>query len=177
MAPSTRKIISEKAKSNLGPTSVFHETFDETGGILGMMSSSDVPRDMHQISNERRKLKKKQEGDKFLDVYFLPDERAEITNRYTWSPVELGTQAGCLLQVANIRYHKMLLWSKSKNVFAIDTVYNVGDYYVTTTTYENDKFVNIQTQSKVNLPGPALFHIKQDHENFLYFCHTILQID
>ena len=57
-------------------------------------------------------------------------------------------------------------------VFSIDTTYNVGNFCVTATSYQNRMFIHNQTGRVANLPGPAMFHVKQDASQFLYFANT-----
>ena len=60
-------------------------------------------------------------------------------------------------------------------VLSIDTTFNVGQFYVTSTTYQNAKFVNQRTGKLANLPGPALFHVRQDESQFLFFSNNLLE--
>lgn len=48
-ASSTRKTIGEKAKSHKGPTSIFDESVEATGGILHCDVMADMPRDIKQV--------------------------------------------------------------------------------------------------------------------------------
>ena len=57
--------------------------------------------------------------------------------------------------------------------FTIDTTFNVGPFYVTTTTYKHLKLVDQRSGKNPSLPGPALFHVKQDTGQFLYFAQTL----
>lgn len=49
------------------------------------------------------------------------------------------------------------------------------DNFVTSTTYQNAKFVNQRTGTLTNLLGPALFHVRQDESQFLFFCNNLLK--
>lgn len=60
-------------------------------------------------------------------------------------------------------------------VLSIDTTFNVGQFYVTSTMYQNAKFVNQRMGKLANLPGPALFHVCQDETQFLFFCNNLLE--
>ncbi len=61
------------------------------------------------------------------------------------------------------------------SVFSMDTTYNVGNFFVTATSYQNRKFIYRQTGRAANLPGPAMFHVKQDANQFQYFANTLLE--
>ena len=56
-APSIRKAILEKVKGSKGPSSIFDESVESTGGILHCNVMADMPRDIKQVKNARQKLK------------------------------------------------------------------------------------------------------------------------
>lgn len=60
-------------------------------------------------------------------------------------------------------------------VFAIDTTYNVGNFFVTARRYQNRKFIHKQAGRIANLPGPVMFHVKQDASQFYYFANILLE--
>ena len=48
--------------------------------------------------------------------------------------------------------------SDSTSILSIDTTFNIGNFYLTSTTYQSSKVVNRNTGKRTNLPGPATFH-------------------
>ena len=64
----------------------------------------------------------------------------------------------------------------STSVLSIDTMYNVGDFYVTSTTYQSSKLMHSRTIKPALLPGPAMFHVRRSEKDFKYFCHGLLEI-
>lgn len=60
-------------------------------------------------------------------------------------------------------------------VSAIDTTYNVGNFFVTARRYQNRKFIHKQTGRTANLPGPEMFHVKQDASQFHYSANISLE--
>jgi len=58
---------------------------------------------------------------------------------------------------------------------SIDTTYNVGDVYVTSTTYQSSKFIQTRTGKAAVLPGPAMLHVRKSEKKFKYFAHTLLE--
>ena len=60
----------------------------------------------------------------------------------------------------------------STSVLSIDTTFNVGKFYVTSTTYQNRNLINQRTGKCSNSPGPALFHVPHDEPQFFYFSYT-----
>ena len=62
-----------------------------------------------------------------------------------------------------------------KGIFSIDTVYNIGDFYVTSTSYQIPALIHNRTNNTANLPGPAMFHVKQERTDFLHFAHSLIE--
>ena len=60
-------------------------------------------------------------------------------------------------------------------MLSIDTTVNVGQFYVTSSTYQNPKFINQRTRKFVNVPGRTLSHVRQDKTQFLFFCNNLLE--
>ena len=65
--------------------------------------------------------------------------------------------------------------AKSQSILAIDNTYNVGDFYVTSTSYKSGKFIQSRTGEPAILPGPAMFHIRRSEKDFKYFIYTLLE--
>ena len=63
----------------------------------------------------------------------------------------------------------------SHSILSIDTTYNVGNFYVTSTTYQSSKFIQTRTGKPAVLPGPAMFHVRKSEKDFKYFAHTLLE--
>ena len=59
--------------------------------------------------------------------------------------------------------------------FTVDTTFNVGPFYVTTSTYKHLKLIDRRSGKHPNLPGPALFHTRQDTGQFTYFAQTLAE--
>lgn len=70
-APSTKKAILEKVKGSKGPSSIFDESVESTGGILHCNVMADMPRDLKQVKNARQRLKEKDENDQFASLLDL----------------------------------------------------------------------------------------------------------
>ena len=65
----------------------------------------------------------------------------------------------------------------SASVLSIDTTFNFGTFFVNSTIYQNRNFINQRTGKCSNLPGPALFHVRQDESHFFYFSYTLLEVN
>ena len=143
-APSTRKAIREKVKSHKGPSSIFDESVESTGGILHADVMADMPRDIKQVKNARQNLKEKDDKDQFASLLDLSRKEPAVRNlQWTPSPRVVFCTDEQLTEIV-----EECCSMDSKSVLAIDTTNNVGDFYVTSTTYQSSKLVHSRTEQK-----------------------------
>ena len=137
-APSTKKAILEKVKGSKGPSSIFDESVESTGGILHCIVIAGMPRDIKQVKNARQRLKEKDKNDQFASLLDLSRQEPAVRNlQWTPSPrVDFCSYE----QLEEIIEECCSIDSKS--ILSIDTTYNVGNFYVTSTTYQSSKFVH-----------------------------------
>ena len=130
-----------------------------------------MPRDVKQISNARQTLKEKEEEDEFASLLGLARQDPAIRN-LQWNPnprVVFATDQ----QLAEIVDE--CCGPTSQSILTIDTTYNIGDFYVTSTTYQSTKFIQTRTGKPAALPGPAMLHVRKSEKDFKYFSHTLLE--
>ncbi len=51
-------------------------------------------------------------------------------------------------------------------IFCVDTTLNIGEFYLTTMTFEHRKLIETTTGQHPKMPGPAMIHIHQDENQF-----------
>ena len=173
-ASSTRQSIEDKVKHPMGPSSIYDKVFEETGGMLDVEAISHAPRNIKQVKNARAKLKRaSNDEDEFYSLLALGKEMAESCIKgpqWTPSPRVVYVEDWQMAEIV-----ENCCQPDSTCVLSIDTTFNVGQFYVTSTTYQNAKFVNQRTGKLANLPGPALFHVRQDESQFLFFSNNLLE--
>lgn len=170
--PSTFHFIKENARRPLGPGTVFDCTFEEAGGgVIDDEAISDVPRNLQQVKNARQRLRMKKQNDEFQDLLSFSAENDDVKGlQWTPTPRVMFVNKG---QIAEIVTN--CCDPNATGVFSIDTTHNVCNFYVTATSYQNQKFIHKQTGRVANLPGPAMFHVKQNASQFLDFANTLLE--
>ena len=173
-ASSTRQSIEDKVKHPMGPSSIYDTVFEEAGGMLDVEAISHAPRNIKQVKNARAKLKRaSNDEDEFYSLLALGKEMAESCIKglqWTPSPRVVYVEDWQMAEIV-----ENCCQPDSTCVLSIDTKFNVGQFYVTSTTYQNAKFVNQRTGKLANLPGPALFHVRQDESQFLFFSNNLLE--
>ena len=164
----TKEKIRDRVGSHKTPSALYDELFDEVGG-MDFKCASDLPRSIDQIKYERQKLRKKTDVDEMATLLQMSKEGQYICNlQWTPSPRMVVLTENVVQDVVDFCTDP-----ETFTPFTIDTTFNVGPFYVTTTTYKHLKLVDQRSGKNPSLPGPALFHVKQDTGQFLYFAQTL----
>ncbi|KAJ7375266.1 hypothetical protein OS493_002013 [Desmophyllum pertusum] len=170
-APSTRDELKFKVKGHQGPSSIFDEAVEKAGGIFGCEVMADMPRDVKQIKNARQSLNDNESKSEFARLLGLAKDTPSVKNlQWTPNPRVVFCTDEQLHEIV-----KECCSAKSQSILAIDTTYNVGDFYVTSTTYQSGKFIHSRTGKPAILPGPVMFHIRRSEKDFKYFIYTLLE--
>ena len=62
-------------------------------------------------------------------------------------------------------------------ILGIDITYNIGDFYVTTTTYKHLAIVDKSTGKHPTFPGPMMVHTNEKEATFHYFASTLRELN
>ena len=134
---------------------------------------ADMPRDIKQVKTARQNLKEKNNKDQFASLLDLSRKEPAVRNlQWNPSPRVVFCTDEQLMQIV-----EECCSLDSKSVLAIDTTYNVGDFYATSTTYQSSKLVHSRTGKPAILPGPAMFDVRRAEKDFKYFCYSLLEIN
>lgn len=170
-ATSTKQRIEEKAKSSLGPSSIFDELYEDGGGMLESSSFASLPRGISQIKYERTKLRRQHSKDTLAELIELcKQSNGKFLHSLQVSPdvrLVLATKA----QIADLV--KFCCNPENFSVFGIDVTYNIGNFYVTTTTYRHLMLLDKESRAHPNFPGPMMIHTNEDAAVFHYFMSTL----
>ena len=135
--------------------------------------TSDLPRSIDQIKYEHQKLRQKTDVDGMATLLQMSKDGKFIYNlQRTPTPRMVVLTENVVDDVV-----QFCTDPESFTPFTIDTTFNVGPFYVTTTTYKHLKLVDQRSEKNPSLPGPALFHVKQDTGQFLYFAQTLQEVN
>lgn len=134
-ATSTKQRINEKAKSSLGPSSIYDELYEEGGGVVENTSFTSVPRGISQVKYQRGKLREQHSKDTLAElIEKCKESKGEFLHSLQVSPevrVVLTTRA----QLADLV--KFCCNQDEYSIFGIDVTYDSGAFFVTTTTYRH----------------------------------------
>ena len=168
----TKQKIRDRVAGHKTPSAIFDELFAEGGG-MEFKCTSDLPRSIDQIKYERQKIRKKGDVDDMVTLLQMAKENQYIRNlQWTPHPQMVVLTDNVLQDVVDFCTDPELF-----TPFTIETTFNVGAFYVTTTTYKHLKLVDQRSGKHPSLPGPALFHLRQDTGQFLYFAQTLQEVN
>ena len=151
----------------------FRRVCGEHRGYFALHAMADMHRDIKQVKNARQRLKEKEENDQFASLLDLSRQKPAVRNlQWTPSPRVVFCSDEQLEEII-----EECCSSDSKSTLSIDTTFNVGNFYVTCTTYQSSKFVHSRTGKPAILPGPGMFHVRRSEKDFKYFSHSLLEVN
>lgn len=104
---------------------------ESTGDILHADVMADMPGDIKQVKNARQNLRAKEDKDQFASLLDLSRKEPTVCNiQWALSPRVVFCTDEQLTKIV-----EECCSVDSKSILAIDTTYNMGDFYVTSTTY------------------------------------------
>ncbi|CAB4043364.1 Hypothetical predicted protein, partial [Paramuricea clavata] len=170
-AKSTRDKISQKAQTALGPSSIYDELYEDGGGILDKTASCTVPRSVSQVKYERGKLRKQHSKDELAELI----EKCKQSQGSFVHSLQVGPDIRVVLATKSQLEDlvKFCCDPESFSILGVDVTYNIGHFYVTTTTYNHLMLVTRETGTSPTFPGPMMMHTKESSEDFHYFGSTL----
>ena len=154
-------------------TNYFHFVFyQEARDVLSRKASADVPRSIDQVKYERQKLRNQHEKDQLAELISL-------SNNGFVRNVQVGQGVRAVLateeQFADVV--RFCCNPEEYGIFGIDVTYNIGDFYVTTTTYEHLALIDKATGNHPVFLGPMMVHTDEKQETFHYFASTMREVN
>ena len=170
-AKSTREKIAERAKTALGPSSIYDELYEDGGGVIDKSASCTVPRGISQVKYERAKLRKKHSKDALAElIEKCKGSKGAFVHALQASP---GVRAVLATKSQLQDLEKFCCNPEEFSVFSVDVTYDIGDFFVTTTTYKHLMLVDRETGSNPTFPGPLMIHTNEAADDFHYFASTL----
>ena len=163
------------------PKEAVNMVYEKVGGVVSANSLSELPRDRRQGynlkshnqctsgigSNHRKDL-----------IYDLLQQRFGSLKDFVRN-VSFDDAVSCVLftdqQLYDIERFCTNRGSTTNSVFGVDPTFNLGNFYVTVTTYENLLRVNRKTGKHPVFIGPMLVHQKRTYETYFYFASELMK--
>ena len=170
---SAKKIHKELAAKSMPKEAVYQATCLQ-GGEIEAKGMSSLPRNRQQIANYRRVEKKK--DDNVLYSVMLECKVAQGSQEAFVRDVKAAPDPQCVLffdwQITDMV--RFVTVKEQGGILTIDPTYNLGQFYVTPTTYPHLMLEDISTGKNPSLLGPILVHQRMDFAAFNYFSSTLI---
>ena len=160
----------DSIKENLGikkPKQLVHDILSEKGGISNISAPGEHARDRKQISNFLHNKKDSSREDCLLEVMDLCKTQARNPTTSFVKEVIASPELTIFMttdqQLKDIERFCTNL--KNFSILGVDATYNVGEYYLTLTTYRNLMLSTKKGQYPVFI-GPALLHQKKLFDSY-----------
>ena len=172
--------IKENVKK-MAPKEEVRMVYEKAGGVVSANSLSELPRDRRQAYNVKRYsectsgIASNQHKDL---IYDLLEQHFGSLKQFVRN-VSFDDAVSCVLftnqQLYDVERFCTNKGSITNSVFGVDPMFNLGDFYVTVTTYENLLLVNRKTRKYPVFIDPMLVHQKRTFENYFYFALKLLK--
>ena len=177
---STLEEIKENV-SSMAPKAAVKQVYDNAGGVTNLSSLSEVPRNCRQAYNAKSHnhstsgIASNQQKDL---VYDLLEQHYGSLKTFVRT-VSFDDSVMCVLttdqQLSDIERFCCNQGSTNSSVFGIDPTFNLGDFYVTVTTYENVMLKSRETGRHPVFIGPMFVHQRRTYETYFHFTSEILK--
>ena len=171
-AESAKKRHCEIASANK-PSSAIRIATEECGGELQARGMSHLPRNLQQMKNYRRSGQCKDTN--VLYSVMLQCKLVQGTADAFVRDIKAAPDPQCVLffdwQLKDLV--RFCTDSRRFSILTADTTYNLGEFYVTPTTYKHLMLVNSSQQHPV-MAGPIFIHQRKDFASFNYFASTLV---
>ena len=159
------------------PTEALYKATQECGGELEATGMQKLPRNLQQMKNYRRTGHGKDQN--ILYSVMLQCKLTDGTSDAFVRDVKAAPDPQCVMafdwQVNDLV--RFLTDDRKFSVFTADTTYNVGEFYVTPTTYKHLMLVDITSKKNPTMAGPVLVHQRKNFATFNYFASTLVSFN
>ena len=169
----TKQKIKRLCDENKTNKEVFNNLIEEQGGLENIKTGSSIARNRKQVANF--KLNSKSTSDPLLELSGLAKDQEKCENRFVR---EVRSAPEFTIFLANNRQlndlERFCTNPDNFSILGIDTTFNIGQYYVTVTTYRNMLMLTEKEVEPVMI-GPILIHQKKSFDSYFKLTSSILQ--
>lgn len=157
------------------PKAALQVATERQGGELEAKGLNVLPRNLQQMKNYRRSEHKKDTN--VLYSVMLQCKQSDGKVDAFVRDIKAAPQPQCILfydwQINDLK--RFLTNSCQFSIFTIDTTYNLGDFYVTPTTYQHLLLEDSTSGKHPHFLGPILIHYKKNFSAFNYLACTLIE--
>lgn len=149
----------------------------QQGGEMNVRSVSCLPRNREQISNIRRSTSSKDQN--VLYSVMLECKRVQGSQEAFVRDIKAAPSPQGIL-FFDWQLQDMVRFLTNNQHFTIltaDTTFNLGEFYVTPTSYHHLMLEDVRSRKHPIILGPILVHQQKDFSSFNYFASTLVSHD
>ena len=174
--PSTLEAIKEESRNKTASVA-YNDVFEAAGGIDRCESISEEPRNKMQVYNARKNVKDSSmdSKDDIFDLLSLLKEHQSIQGGGFLREVLISST----LLAFDKQFDNIVTFccqSSCFSVFGVDATFELGDFYVTLTTYRNLFLTSAYASKPPVLLGPAFIHMERQSDKYHSFFASLLKL-
>lgn len=165
------------------PKHIVEKLYNEAGGVLHVQSSGEVCRNRTQVYNAKRYqqctsgLTSNHKKDLVYDLLEQNySSQSDFVRSVCFDGDSVMSVVGLQQQFDDIERFCAPDRRGSNSVLGIDPTFQLGDFFVTPTTYEHKLLINRKTGKHPVLLGPLLIHQNRKFETYHYFASQLLKM-
>lgn len=165
--------ISKQKK--ISPAETVHGLLEEKGGLYNIQAPGELIRGRHQVSNFKYSIKP-EASDPLLEVMELCKLEAQNPSTSFLREVT-GSPEMCIFMATNQQLEDVKRFCTNPKQFCVlgvDATFNIGDYYLTLTTYRNLMLSTKKGTHPVFI-GPALIHQRRLFDSYFSLPSNMLK--
>ncbi|XP_070565124.1 uncharacterized protein [Ptychodera flava] len=158
------------------PATVYKHQFTASGGVLHSESASAEPRNRTQIYNINRSRKLAERSSDWLSAVIRQQQEQRVQGDPYVRNIKLGENPmGVNFTQQQLTDIERFCTNPRKcSILSIDMTYNLGDFYVTNTVFENLSLISCRTGKHPTFKGPDLVHFSKDEEAFQFLASEMV---
>ena len=179
-AKSVRSAIQKRSAtpSKKSPSEVYTELFLDSGGISDSQSLSQQPRNRKQLYNARHMTKSDADKDELYALLSQLEAHSKKPDSFLREVLFSPLPAAILFYDSQLQSLQSFCCQNSKfghTILGVDATFNLGDFYVTITTFQHPQLQRRTTRKAPVFIGPVFIHMQRRFEDYLYFFMSVLK--
>ena len=147
--------------------------------MLGFQSHAVLPRNRQQVSDVKRNAKPKKDKDEMCELIKM--SRLEASQLKPFIRRVQVTPEPCCIVASDRQLNDLVRFCTTQflpaSVLCIDTTFNIGNFFVTPTTYKHKILVDRHYGKEPTLLGPTMIHMQTKAESYKFFGSSIVSLD
>ena len=184
----TKTVIKEAARNNKPIKAMAR--LSKTANLVEATSSASTPRDRMQIYNMRKQSKEKERQekgipglearkDKLYSLMLMANKEVDDGDEPFIHGIAAWPEAMCIIGFP-YQFHDVARFCCGSLEFyplCIDTTFNLGEFYVTPTTYKNLLLENTRDGKEPVFIGPTLVHMTRSYGSYCHLACKMKEVE